>query len=111
MIRRPPRSTLFPYTTLFRSGLDEGPVAYGPRRHDADARFGEVLLGGDLVVVLERPDLDRAHLCEAEVQVDGLHHPGVGLPPAFPLLRHPELARIEGGYRVEDGRAMLLVLE
>src|SRR2546430_9418883 len=24
MIRRPPRSTLFPYTTLFRSLLDEG---------------------------------------------------------------------------------------
>src|SRR5688572_32249507 len=24
MIRRPPRSTLFPYTTLFRSGLDGG---------------------------------------------------------------------------------------
>src|SRR5256885_3848466 len=24
MIRRPPRSTLFPYTTLFRSGLQEG---------------------------------------------------------------------------------------
>src|SRR3712207_7906561 len=24
MIRRPPRSTLFPYTTLFRSGLSEG---------------------------------------------------------------------------------------
>src|SRR3712207_6991644 len=23
MIRRPPRSTLFPYTTLFRSGMDE----------------------------------------------------------------------------------------
>src|SRR2546425_12188107 len=23
MIRRPPRSTLFPYTTLFRSGADE----------------------------------------------------------------------------------------
>src|SRR5258708_28224475 len=26
MIRRPPRSTLFPYTTLFRSGLDDGLV-------------------------------------------------------------------------------------
>src|SRR2546427_6491224 len=26
MIRRPPRSTLFPYTTLFRSRLEEGPV-------------------------------------------------------------------------------------
>src|SRR2546426_4937402 len=24
MIRRPPRSTLFPYTTLFRSGVDTG---------------------------------------------------------------------------------------
>src|SRR5256885_3966001 len=24
MIRRPPRSTLFPYTTLFRSGDDQG---------------------------------------------------------------------------------------
>src|SRR3712207_8902274 len=24
MIRRPPRSTLFPYTTLFRSGVDRG---------------------------------------------------------------------------------------
>src|SRR3712207_7818776 len=24
MIRRPPRSTLFPYTTLFRSGREEG---------------------------------------------------------------------------------------
>src|SRR5260221_2103688 len=27
MIRRPPRSTLFPYTTLFRSGIDDGVVA------------------------------------------------------------------------------------
>src|SRR5256885_12753889 len=26
MIRRPPRSTLFPYTTLFRSQLIDGPV-------------------------------------------------------------------------------------
>src|SRR2546430_2227359 len=28
MIRRPPRSTLFPYTTLFRSGSAVGTVAY-----------------------------------------------------------------------------------
>src|SRR3712207_7360475 len=26
MIRRPPRSTLFPYTTLFRSGVGVGPA-------------------------------------------------------------------------------------
>src|SRR3712207_8498093 len=28
MIRRPPRSTLFPYTTLFRSGLDLGETCH-----------------------------------------------------------------------------------
>src|SRR2546430_12973652 len=33
MIRRPPRSTLFPYTTLFRSHDDDGDRARGvPRR-------------------------------------------------------------------------------
>src|SRR2546425_8105934 len=31
MIRRPPRSTLFPYTTLFRSGQDVGRVEFGRR--------------------------------------------------------------------------------
>src|SRR5437588_3911380 len=31
MIRRPPRSTLFPYTTLFRSGVDERDPAIGDR--------------------------------------------------------------------------------
>src|SRR3712207_8343562 len=33
MIRRPPRSTLFPYTTLFRS---EAGVPAGPRHPDRD---------------------------------------------------------------------------
>src|SRR3712207_7207246 len=45
MIRRPPRSTLFPYTTLFRScvvgeGLDVPPVREGLRRSD-DRRLGQ----------------------------------------------------------------------
>src|SRR2546426_2086143 len=30
MIRRPPRSTLFPYTTLFRSAISRGYNAFGP---------------------------------------------------------------------------------
>src|SRR3712207_8194473 len=39
MIRRPPRSTLFPYTTLFRSGADEAvgrlvDGAVAPEGHD-----------------------------------------------------------------------------
>src|SRR2546430_11113304 len=37
MIRRPPRSTLFPYTTLFRSGHDEALLARD-RRGDRGGR-------------------------------------------------------------------------
>src|SRR5256885_10955941 len=46
MIRRPPRSTLFPYTTLFRSlGLEavhdlQHRVALGPLAHALAARHG-----------------------------------------------------------------------
>src|SRR2546422_7537770 len=36
MIRRPPRSTLFPYTTLFRSQLDDAALAQLQRRDQAD---------------------------------------------------------------------------
>src|SRR2546430_12575880 len=32
MIRRPPRSTLFPYTTLFRSGIEPLPVGVATER-------------------------------------------------------------------------------
>src|SRR5689334_24404126 len=50
MIRRPPRSTLFPYTTLFRSqhdlparrGADAHADSDGHRDPDADARRGLV---------------------------------------------------------------------
>src|SRR3712207_7506299 len=49
MIRRPPRSTLFPYTTLFRSGnlgmLDPGPlwsVAF-----NSNPRAAGVVVGSD----------------------------------------------------------------
>src|SRR3712207_7095642 len=41
MIRRPPRSTLFPYTTLFRSGTPVGEV-----RND---QAGDVLQGGRIL--------------------------------------------------------------
>src|SRR5690349_22737196 len=46
MIRRPPRSTLFPYTTLFRSQRDvarrlvHGPLERGQRRPARDRRRG-----------------------------------------------------------------------
>src|SRR5260370_9241351 len=34
MIRRPPRSTLFPYTTLFRSHLKDNTIPYRVPRYD-----------------------------------------------------------------------------
>src|SRR3712207_8222551 len=62
MIRRPPRSTLFPYTTLFRSdGVEEGAVV-----GHAD--------------VLEHPDRDDA-------VVFALHVAVVGEAEAHPLVQ------------------------
>src|SRR3712207_7624706 len=57
MIRRPPRSTLFPYTTLFRSveagqEADERRLARPGRANDGDALSGSRLEGD----VLERVD-------------------------------------------------------
>src|SRR5690348_18374041 len=52
MIRRPPRSTLFPYTTLFRSGEGDGVAGVGgPRlrlRGDGGRDVGRRRVGGDL---------------------------------------------------------------
>src|SRR2546425_8046637 len=40
MIRRPPRSTLFPYTTLFRSAPFEGSVVGWPLHREVHAALG-----------------------------------------------------------------------
>src|SRR2546430_12972037 len=45
MIRRPPRSTLFPYTTLFRSGQGREGVRQAP--HPEARGAGAALPGGD----------------------------------------------------------------
>src|SRR3989454_2105555 len=50
MIRRPPRSTLFPYTTLFRSVMDavrffHGPYVSGRSRFSGDAVLQDVVVG------------------------------------------------------------------
>src|SRR3712207_8087884 len=46
MIRRPPRSTLFPYTTLFRSytGVSEAAAALDPWRGFVPRRISEAAL-------------------------------------------------------------------
>src|SRR3989441_10354241 len=63
MIRRPPRSTLFPYTTLFRSRpLVDAPRALHQERLDGNA---DRHLGGDLALGL---------LGEGEVALVPAHH-------------------------------------
>src|SRR2546422_8545219 len=62
MIRRPPRSTLFPYTTLFRSA---GVVGRGGKVHAAEPfpQVGEIVhrrLGGlERVAALVHPRIHR----------------------------------------------------
>src|SRR2546429_3932279 len=73
MIRRPPRSTLFPYTTLFRSGLVEstgGRVSAATRLAGPHLRLAEtcsVDRGVDCVV-LDRVDLARSEEHTSELQ-------------------------------------------
>src|SRR3712207_7348891 len=43
MIRRPPRSTLFPYTTLFRSEGGRGPLRAAVVVHHVDHDHGDVV--------------------------------------------------------------------
>src|SRR2546429_3523415 len=54
MIRRPPRSTLFPYTTLFRS-LSRKSVLVG----QFWTPFLSPALGSDIEQIPQRPDQDR----------------------------------------------------
>src|SRR5690242_20784331 len=78
MIRRPPRSTLFPYTTLFRSLLRD---AVGEHAEDAEARLHQALaeerrhdlaLDGALALRLRdrvrRRDLARSEEHTSELQ-------------------------------------------
>src|SRR3712207_7596021 len=71
MIRRPPRSTLFPYTTLFRSRQ---------RLHEAGAVFEDVRRGGK--TLLREPRREDA---------------GLGSPAGVERLRHGAEIRDEPG--------------
>src|SRR5258707_3657591 len=69
MIRRPPRSTLFPYTTLFRSAMIES--AAGAARVNEIVEGAEFVSIGtnDLVAsVLGRPRTERSEEHTSELQ-------------------------------------------
>src|SRR5258707_5399441 len=48
MIRRPPRSTLFPYTTLFRSGGNAGASTQGRIRGAVSEEVGRQVVGSGI---------------------------------------------------------------
>src|ERR1041384_610447 len=64
MMRRPPRSTLFPYTTLFRSGKTRNPR--DPSRTPGGSSSGSAAAGADGIVPLAA----------------GSQTAGSGIPPA-----------------------------
>src|SRR3712207_8542015 len=62
MIRRPPRSTLFPYTTLFRSGVGDEPGA------EVVAERVVTVDRGDLEEQVVHQPLDAARVAQARGQ-------------------------------------------
>src|SRR2546430_11595597 len=71
MIRRPPRSTLFPYTTLFRS-IRQDPQCLQRRRHELLRAGNPVPVSGDrLEAVVHRgvaPPRSEEHTSELQSQ-------------------------------------------
>src|SRR5256885_8394401 len=65
MIRRPPRSTLFPYTTLFRS------VADARQRGRAEGQGHQGLLGG--LLDLDAADADLRGLDRKSTRLNSSH--------------------------------------
>src|SRR5258708_19846187 len=63
MIRRPPRSTLFPYTTLFRSGLEKLKLEMDAARRKGDWQKVSELQYGKI------PQLE-SHLKKPEISAD-----------------------------------------
>src|SRR3712207_9523294 len=91
MIRRPPRSTLFPYTTLFRSEHGAGHVQ---RAEEVDLDLRPELLGADL---FEEAGLEAGRVVDQHVDpaesLDRRRHRGLG---------------VRGGGDVEDRKSTRL---
>src|SRR3989441_10791319 len=99
MIRRPPRSTLFPYTTLFRS-LEQAP--HRRRQSDVtwhDAQSGTTVHRLDVEINVVPPDnfavVHVDNLLVQDVLLDP-HHPLLGPVTSDLVRRHAGLSRAHG---------------
>src|SRR3712207_1324797 len=108
MIRRPPRSTLFPYTTLFRSLQKHGAeVVFLDRPMSRDPHDQLLLQIRGAVAEYERT------LITERMRRGRLHklHAGTLLPwtrPPYGYRLDPERPRDPGGVRVEEAEAAVV---
>src|SRR5471032_3701859 len=92
MIRRPPRSTLFPYTTLFRSWGGRMGERHGPHGRHRGGRVGRFLEHGDLrfvvlAMIAEQPRHGYELIKELEDRTGGAYRPSPGvIYPTLSLL-------------------------
>src|SRR5258708_28989361 len=87
MIRRPPRSTLFPYTTLFRSGFDDKQISLGKKETGARAALPiwlEFMQGA----AAGTPAIDFQNVVTLEQQASE-HHLNVDTPDTAPTEDEP----------------------
>src|SRR5687767_15872231 len=92
MIRRPPRSTLFPYTTLFRSdphGADETPDMTG-------VRYGKV-------IVMTDADVDGGHIQALLLTFFFMHAPKL-VERGHLFVAMPPLYKVEVPQKNKPGR-------
>src|SRR3712207_6864158 len=75
MIRRPPRSTLFPYTTLFRSAC-ENPMDVLSYYPPSDSRYCQVVQSGTFDEGSDKIASSKIHI-QCEIGLKGIIEAGV----------------------------------
>src|SRR3712207_1369222 len=110
MIRRPPRSTLFPYTTLFRSKIDSRGPRYCPSIEDKVVRFRDKT---SHQIFLEPEGLDDPTVYPNGISTSVSEETQVAFLRTIPGLEQVEVFRY--GYAIEydyvDPRELFPTLE